>query len=96
MNTSSFDSLDKFNLKIFSLIKDSFIYGIASSFSKLLNLLSIFLLLSYFTVDDFGIIDFYLTIIFAFTTFLSFGLDSGVARFFYNYDDLIYKKKSHN
>lgn len=70
------------------LIKDSFLYGGATALSRAIALVTFPLLTRYFTVEEYGQIDLFIS----FTNFLAvsivFGQDSSVARFFYEYVEL--------
>ena len=69
------------------LAKDSILYGGAAAFSRVFSLITFPLLARYFSVEDFGLIDFFTVIAGLLTTFFVFGQDSAVARFFYEYKD---------
>jgi O-antigen/teichoic acid export membrane protein len=69
------------------LIKDSALYGIASAISRALALISFPILARYFSLSEFGAIDFFMVLSGLLTTFLIFGQDSAVARYFYEYDE---------
>lgn len=64
------------------LLKDFLHFGASLMFSKLLNVLIFFYLAKQLTINDLGIFDYIMTIIFSGTTFIIFGLDSGSARYF--------------
>ena len=67
------------------LAKDSILYGGAAAFSRVFSLITFPLLARYFSVEDFGLIDFFTVIAGLLTIFFVFGQDSAVARFFYEY-----------
>ena len=67
------------------LAKDSILYGGAAAFSKAFSLITFPLLARYFSVEDFGLIDFFTIIAGLLAIFFVFGQDSAVARFFYEY-----------
>lgn len=69
------------------LLKDSFLYGVASAISKGFSLITFPLLAWHFSVDDYGLLDFLLVVTTLLTVFFIFGQDSTVARFFYDQDD---------
>lgn len=70
-----------------TLLSDTVLYGLVNSFSKLLSFFLFPLLATYFTVSEYGKIDYIQT----FTTFLvltlTFGLDSALVRFFYEEEE---------
>jgi len=69
------------------LAKDSAIYGLAGALNKGFALITFPLLARHFSVEDFGLIDYLNTLVVLFVTFLVFGQDSAVARFFYEHND---------
>ena len=75
------------------LFRDSAIYGTASAISRLFSLLTFPVLTRYFSVQDYGFIDAFMVLISLLSMFMSFGQDSAVARFFYEYDDLATRRQ---
>lgn len=69
------------------LLKDSAIYGGAAALSKAFGLITFPVLARYFSIDDYGIIDYFTVIAGLLGALFIFGQDSAVARFFYEYDD---------
>lgn len=76
-----------------TIFSDTILYGLVNSFSKLLSFFIFPLLATYFTVSEYGKIDYIQT----FTTFLvltlTFGLDSALVRFFYEEEENEKRKK---
>lgn len=64
------------------LANDTFVYGVTSTLTKLTTLITFPLLARTFSVEEYGIINYYNIIIAFLSLFIIFGLDSGVARFF--------------
>jgi len=75
------------------LAKDAVIYGIASSFNKMLALISFPLLARHFSVSDYGAIDLLNTVVLILTLLVVFGQDSAVARYFYEDTTLAYRQQ---
>jgi O-antigen/teichoic acid export membrane protein len=73
-------------LGIDSLVKDSFVYGSASAISKLLMLMTFPMLANHFSLTEYGVLDFYMTLTNLLAIFFIFGQDSAVARYYYEYD----------
>ena len=69
-----------------TLFSDAFLYGFVNAFSKLLSFFLFPLLATYFSVIEYGILDYAQS----FTTFIilsiTFGMDSALVRFFYDTD----------
>ena len=66
------------------LAKDTAIYGISGAMTKALSLITFPLMARHFSVPDFGAIDLLNTAVLLLSVLLAFGLDSAVARFFYD------------
>jgi O-antigen/teichoic acid export membrane protein len=75
------------------LLRDSAIYGGASAISKLFALFTFPIMARYFSVEDYGIIDAFTILCSLLVTALVFGQDSAVARYFYEYEDTLERKK---
>ena len=69
------------------VVRDSALYGGAAALNKVFTLITFPLLARYFSVADYGIIDFFSVLATMLATFFIFGQDSAVARFFYEYKD---------
>lgn len=65
------------------LLKDSAVYGGATGISKVFALITFPLIAREFSVAEFGILDYFIVLSGFLCTFLVFGQDSAVARFFY-------------
>lgn len=75
------------------LLRDSIIYGGAGAVSKLFALFTFPIMARYFSVEDYGIIDAFTVLSSLLVTMLVFGQDSAVARYFYEYEDTLERKK---
>ncbi|HMO18892.1 MAG TPA: oligosaccharide flippase family protein [Oligoflexia bacterium] len=69
------------------LFKDTFLYGVSTSLSRAVSLITFPLLARSFSVEEYGLIDLFLFFSSFLAIFLVFGQDSAVARFFYEYKD---------
>jgi O-antigen/teichoic acid export membrane protein len=69
------------------LIKDSLVYGGASAISQAFSLITFPLLTRHFSVAEFGVLDYFMVLSSFLATIFIFGQDSGVARYFYEYED---------
>ena len=69
------------------LLSDTVVYGLGGALNKVLALFTFPLLTRYFSVEQFGVIDLLNTSVVLLVTFLVFGQDSAVARFFYDDDN---------
>ena len=69
------------------LIKDSVVYGGAAALSQAFTLITFPLLTRHFTVEEFGVLDYFMVLSNFLVTLFIFGQDSGVARYFYEYED---------
>ena len=73
--------------KLLSFVaKDTLLYGLGLSFNNLVAFALLPILTRHYSVIEFGTIDFYLTLLLFLTVFITFGLDSSLARFFYDVD----------
>lgn len=70
------------------LARDAAIYGGAGALNKAFALVTFPLLARHFSVEDYGLIDLLNTAVVLLSTFLVFGQDSAVARFFYEHREL--------
>jgi O-antigen/teichoic acid export membrane protein len=75
------------------LLSDTIIYGLASVLSKSLTLVTFPLLVRYLTIEEYGIIDYFLVLAGLLTTLFIFGQDSAVARFFYEHEKISIRKQ---
>jgi O-antigen/teichoic acid export membrane protein len=75
------------------LFKDSVIYGGAGAIRTLIGLFTFPVLTRYFSVADYGIIDAFNVLATLLVTFIIFGQDSAIARYFYEYEDSLQRKK---
>ncbi len=75
------------------MLKDTLIYGISSALTKFTTLILLPILTFHFSPLEFGIIDYFLILIQTFVLFLVFGLESSVARFFYQYEEVDERKE---
>lgn len=75
------------------LFKDSVIYGGAIIINAIFMLLTIPILTKNLTVNEYGIVDLFLTLLTFLVIIFVFGQDSSVARFFYEYKSIRKKKK---
>lgn len=73
--------------RIAFLLKDSILYGGAAALSKAFALITFPLLARHFTVADYGVLDYFITLALVAALALIFGQDSAVARYFYEYED---------
>ena len=69
------------------LFSDTIMYGFVNAFSKLISFLLFPLLATYFTVVEYGVLDYAQSFTTLLVLSLTFGLDSGLVRFFYDNDD---------
>jgi O-antigen/teichoic acid export membrane protein len=69
------------------LARDSFIYGGAAAINKAFAVITFPLLARYFSVADYGIIDFFSVVSLLLAIVFIFGQDTAVARYFYEYTD---------
>jgi O-antigen/teichoic acid export membrane protein len=69
------------------LAKDSLLYGGAAAINKAFALITFPLIARHFSVDEYGLIDFFSAVATLLSILLIFGQDSAVARFFYEYKE---------
>lgn len=69
------------------LASDSLLYGGAAALSKSISLITFPLLARHFSVEEYGVLDFYMVLASFMALMFVFGQDSAVARFFYEYED---------
>ncbi len=79
--------------KLKFILKDTFIYGGTIALNSLIMLMTIPLLTNNFSVDEYGLIDLYLTLITILVILFVFAQDSTIARFFYEFNSNRRKKK---
>ena len=75
------------------LLSDTVVYGLGGALNKVLALFTFPLLARYFGVEQFGVIDLLNTSVVLLVTFLVFGQDSAVARFFYDDENSIRRRQ---
>lgn len=75
------------------LARDSLFYGISGSLSKFFTLATIPLLARILTKDQLGIYDVVTAVAPAFVGFVVLGQDSAIARYYYENEDISYRKK---
>ena len=75
------------------LLKDSALYGLATALNRAFGLISFPLLARYFSVADYGTIDFFVVFSSFLATSFVFGQDSAIARYFYEYKDVEIRKQ---
>ena len=69
------------------LMKDSIVYGGGAAISQAFSLITFPLLTRHFAVEEFGELDYFMVLSSFLVTLFIFGHDSGVARYFYEYED---------
>ena len=69
------------------LFNDSFLYGGAAALNKAFGLLTFPLVARHFSVQEYGVIDYFSIVATFLSILLIFGQDSAVARFFYEFKD---------
>lgn len=72
---------------------DTIFYGIGNFVHKLTTLAIYFIIVNKFTVEEFGIFDFYITIINFVIILIAFGQDSALARLLYDKKEINFKKE---
>ena len=72
---------------------DTIYYGIGNGIHKLSSLAIYYIIVRNLSVEDFGIFDFYLTIINFAIILIAFGQDSALARLLYDSNEIEYKKE---
>jgi O-antigen/teichoic acid export membrane protein len=75
------------------LFRDAVVYGGAAAVSKAFSLITFPLLARHFSVEEYGLLDFFLVLTSLFAIVLIFGQDSAVARYFYEYEELDRRKQ---
>ncbi|HSJ31043.1 MAG TPA: oligosaccharide flippase family protein [Longimicrobiales bacterium] len=75
------------------LAKDSLLYGGAAAFNKAFALVTFPILARHFSVEDYGLIDFFTVLASLFTILMVFGQDTAVARFFYDEDETASRRR---
>lgn len=75
------------------LLKDSFVYGAAASINRATALITFPIIARYLSVEDFGAIDSFILLVAVFVNTVTFGMDSSVARFFFEVDKAEEKKQ---
>lgn len=73
--------------KLVFLLKDSLVYGGAAAISQAFTLITFPLLTRHFTVEEFGVLDYFMVLSSFLVTLFIFGQDSSVARYFYEYEN---------
>jgi O-antigen/teichoic acid export membrane protein len=79
--------------KLEFLAKDTVLYGAASAFHQIFALITIPIITRYFSVSDYGIVDFYIILSSFLVTVFIFGQDSAVARFFHDSEN-VFKRRN--
>lgn len=69
------------------LFRDTAIYGGAAAISKAFALITFPLLARHFSVEEYGVLDYFLVLGSLLAIFFIFGQDSAVARYFYEYEE---------
>ncbi|OPY15547.1 MAG: Polysaccharide biosynthesis protein [Syntrophus sp. PtaB.Bin001] len=89
------DDPSRLNLRqrLHFLAKDSLLYGTAAALNKAFALITFPLLARYFSVEDYGVIDYFNILASLMTIVFVFGQDSAVARFFYEYAETPKRKQ---
>ena len=75
------------NKRLKFLLKDSVLYGGANAFAKLFSIFTVPILTRVFSREGFGIIDGIGIFAALFTPIILMGMNSSIARFFYETDD---------
>ena len=74
------------------LLSDTFLYGIANIFQKSFSFLIVFFLSKNLTVENYGIVDFILSLVALSSIIVIFGQDYAIARYFNQEEDNNKKK----
>jgi len=69
------------------LLRDATLYGGAAAISKAFALITFPLLARHFSVEEYGVLDYFLVLGSPLAIFFIFGQDSAVARYFYEYEE---------
>jgi len=75
------------------LLQDTVLFGGAAAISKAFALLTFPLLARHFSVEDYGVLDYFMVLGGLLAIFLIFGQDSAVARFYYEHEDIETRKQ---
>jgi O-antigen/teichoic acid export membrane protein len=70
------------------LLRDATLYGGAAAISKAFSLITFPLLAHHLSVEEYGVLDYFLVFGGLLATFFIFGQDSAVARYFYQYEQM--------
>jgi O-antigen/teichoic acid export membrane protein len=81
-----------FRQQINFLLKDTAIYGLASTFNQLLKIITVPFIVRYYSKTDFATNDLLYTLMYLTLPFLFLGLDSAIARFYFEFSDSEKKK----
>lgn len=82
-----------FNQKLAFLAKDSAVYGGAAALNKAFALVTFPVLTWHLSVEQFGVIDLYNTVVTLLTIGLVMGQDSAVARYFFEHDNIASRRQ---
>lgn len=74
-------------VRLKSLLRDATMYGGAAAISKAFSLITFPLLARYFSVEEYGVLDYFMVLGSLLAISFIFGQDSAVGRFFYEYED---------
>ena len=93
--SNTYDTLHQSNqtYRLKFLLKDSFVYGLAGAVNRVLILITFPIIVRFFPKDEFGEIDAINYIAALALPFVILGLDSAVARYFYDVEDKGERKK---
>jgi O-antigen/teichoic acid export membrane protein len=75
------------------LLRDATLYGGAAAISKAFALITFPLLARHFSVEEYGVLDYFLVLASLLTIFFIFGQDSAVARFFFEHEDALARRQ---
>lgn len=91
-NLNNNDSVKLANMslvgRLFSLFKDSALYGSTEALNKAFGLITFPILARHFSVTEYGLIDFFTITASLLTVFFIFGQDAAITRFFFEYEDV--------
>lgn len=73
--------------RLYYLLRDSVVYGASAAVNKAFALITLPLLTGYFSVQEYGELDYIMVVNGLLVIFLIFGQDSAVARFYYEYKE---------
>lgn len=90
LNTKPTNNPSNLNTKrrLSFLLKDSALYGGAAAISKAFALITFPLLARHFTVEEYGLLDYFLILGGLLSILFIFGQDSAVARYFYEHEEV--------